>query len=254
MRHLFHIELYKLVKRRDFLLLATMIIIPIFYGVGAATRSSIVTYEGTDKTYGLKYFVDMYSFIYMIFIYFFLLAMSSIRSLRGELENKSIRLYSQRINNRSKLYLSKNLAMITAFSLITTLFFIVSMLVYYLLVIKRTDIAELYLLRPKELGYLAANFLSIYLFFIWSILYSFMLGAYLKSSTALGIYVLTIVFGMYLKEFPYVKYLSPAYYTQSIMDTSIDAIKNILIMLFVIIFYCTLFFFVGRNKLEKSDI
>jgi len=254
MKHLFSIELYKIIKRRDFLLLNTMIIIPIFYAVGAASNSSIVTYEGADKTYGLKYFVDMYSFIYMIFIYFFLLAISVIRSLRGELENKSIRLYTQRINNRRKIYLSKNLAMITAFSFVTALFAVISILVYYLLVVRRTDIAELRFIRLEELSYIISNFLGVYLFFIWSILYSFMLSTFLKSGSALGIYALTIVLGMYVKEFPYVKYISPAFYTQNILDSSVGAIRNLLLMTIVIIVYCTIFFFVGRNKLEKSDI
>lgn len=254
MRHLFSIEFYKIVKRRDFILLNTMIIIPIFYAIGAATHSSIVTYEGTDKTYGLKYFVDMYSFIYMIFIYFFLLAMSVIRSLRGELENRSIQLYTQRINNRKKIYLSKNLAMVAAFSGVTVLFALISVLVYYILVIQRTDIAEIRFIRLDELGYMLANFLGVYLFFVWSIFYSFMLSAYLKSGSALGIYTLTIVAGMYLKEFPYVKYLSPAFYTQNIMDTAQGATKTLGLMAVVILIYCLVFFFVGRNKLEKSDI
>lgn len=254
MKHLFSIELYKIIKRRDFLLLNTMIIVPIFYAVGVASNSSIVTYEGADKTYGLKYFVDMYSFIYMIFIYFFLLAISVIRSLRGELENKSIRLYTQRINNRRKIYLSKNLAMITAFSFVTALFAVISILVYYLLVVRRTDIAELRFIRLEELSYIISIFLGVYLFFIWSILYSFMLSTFLKFGSALGIYALTIVLGMYVKEFPYVKYTSPAFYTQNILDSSVGAIRNLLMMTIVIIVYCTIFFFVGRNRLEKSDI
>lgn len=254
MRHLFGIEFYKIIKRKDFWLLNTMIIIPIFYAVGAAAHSSIITYEGSQKTYGLKYIVDMYSFIYMVFIYFFLLAMSVIRSLRGELENKSIRLYTQRINNRKKIYLSKNIAMIAAFSGVTVLFALISLLAYYLLVVQRTDIAETSFIHSKELGYLFANFLGIYLFFIWSIFYSFMLSAYLKSGTALGIYTLTIVAGMYIKEFPYVKYLSPAYYTQKLMDTSQGAGQTLGLMAAVILIYCLFFFFTGRNKLEKSDI
>lgn len=254
MRYLFEIELYKILKRKDFWILNTMIIIPIFYAIGVATHSSIVTYEGTEKSYGLKYFVDMYSFIYMIFIYFFLLSMSVIRSLRGELENKSIRLYSQRINSRKKIYLSKNLAMVAAFSLVTLFVAMVSILVYYTLVMQRTDISEASFIHGDELGYLFANFFSVYLFFLWSIFYSFMLSTYLKSGTALGIYALTVVAGMYIKEFPYVKFLSPAYYTQRIMDTSQDAIWILLAMTAVTVFYCLLFYIAGRNRLEKSDI
>lgn len=256
MKELIRIELYKILKRKDFLFLNSMILIPLFYAIGSAMESSIITYEGSTKTYGLKFCVEMYSFIYMVFIYFFILAMFVIRSLRGELENKSIRLYVQRINNRRKIYLSKNISMVIAFTGVTIFFFLISLIAFYIFVIQREDIATATFVVSSELGLLIATSFSIYLYFIWSIFYSYMLSAYMKSGTALGLYVLTIVFWVYLKEFPYVKYLSPAYYTQSIIDYSSSyPVTSIILQTFlVIIGYCIVFYYLGRNKFEKSDI
>lgn len=249
-------ECVKLQRRKDFLFLATMLILPIFYAISIATHSSIVTYEGSERTTCFGFYSAMYIFGYMLMIYFIILSMTSIRSLRGEIENKSIKLYLQRVSNRKNLYLSKHIASISLFMMINIMFFIVSVICYYGLVIHRSDIAMMDFFDNRLLYEQVATVLSIFLYFIFMIFYSFMVSAYLKTGMAFGTIFLTIVVFSYLKEFPYLKYLSPVFYIQQLIDAkSTEMVDQLLLwMLLLILVMCLISYNIGKNKFERSDI
>ncbi len=257
MNNLLKIEIKKMLKRKDFLIFSTMLFIPILYSVGVAFNSSVITYEANTKTYALDFCNSMFIFVYMVFIYFIFLSLTSIKSLRGEIENKSIRLYTQRINDRKKIYFYKNISCVVLLTIVCILFIIISLVLYYLFVTKRTDIATFEFIKINELGYIIMSFLSIYFFFIISIFYSLMLSMYVKSNLANVIYILTFIACMYIKEFPYIQYLVPSYYIQSltsILKYSSNSINTFYILCGITFIYCIICYLLGRNKFEKSDI
>ena len=89
MKDLVKIEFIKLIKHNDFFLMISMLFIPVMYSVGLAMNVKSFTYIGEQKVSGLAFASEMYTFVYMCFIYFIILSVCVIRSLKGEIEDKS---------------------------------------------------------------------------------------------------------------------------------------------------------------------
>ena len=145
---------------------------------------------------------EMYAFVYMCFIYFIIISVCVVRSLKGEIENKSIQLYTQRINNRRWIYLAKNTAYLILAVGNTLFFIVISIICFYLFLTKRTDIAVPLLFKQGEVLYYFLNVTAILLCFIFTVNISMFLSAYRKSFQAMGIFIFIWVAFMYLKEFP----------------------------------------------------
>ena len=238
MKDLVKIELIKIIKHKDFLLMVSMLFIPIMYSIGLAMNSKSFTYVGGQKVSGLAFASEMYTFVYMCFIYFIILSVCVIRSLRGEIENKSIQLYTQRINNRKKIYLAKNTAYLILAVITTLIFIITSIICFYLFTIRRADI------------------LAILLCFIFTVNISLFLGAYKKSFQAMGIFIFVWLAFMYLKEFSYVKYFVPIYYVEKIVNSDVGKCewKCLGVLLMLVSIYSVFGIILGKKKFEKSDI
>ena len=256
MKDLVKIELIKIIKHKDFLLMVSMLFIPIMYSIGLAMNSKSFTYVGGQKVSGLAFASEMYTFVYMCFIYFIILSVCVIRSLRGEIENKSIQLYTQRINNRKKIYLAKNTAYLILAVITTLIFIITSIICFYLFTIRRADIAVPEFCRKGELLYYLVNILAILLCFIFTVNISLFLGAYKKSFQAMGIFIFVWLAFMYLKEFSYVKYFVPIYYVEKIVNSDVGKCewKCLGVLLMLVSIYSVLGIILRKKKFEKSDI
>lgn len=256
MKDLVKIEFSKIVKRKDFLLMISMMFIPIMYSVGIAMNSKSITYVGEQKVYSLSFASEMYTFVYMCFVYFIILSVCVVRSLKGEIENKSIQLYTQRINNRKRLYLAKNIAYLVLVVANTLVFIITSIICFYLFLVKRTEIATPELFKRGEILYCFINIAAILLCFIFTVNVSMFLSAYRKSFEAMVIFVFIWLAFVYLKEFAYIKYFIPIYYVEKIINSPIGKCewKNFLILLIIISIYSIISIILGRKKFEKSDL
>lgn len=256
MKDLVKIELIKIIKHKDFLLMISMLFIPVMYSVGLAMNSKSFTYVGDKKVSGLAFASEMYTFVYMCFIYFIILSVCVIRSLKGEIENKSIQLYTQRINNRKKMYLAKNFAYLILVAITALIFIITSIICFYLFMIRRVDIAVPEFCRNGELLYYFVKILAILLCFIFTVNISLFLGAYRKSFQAMGIFIFIWLSFMYLKEFFYVKYFVPIYYVEKIVNSDVGNCEwKCLVVLFVLVsIYSVIGIILGQKKFEKSDI
>lgn len=256
MKDIIRIEFQKIVRRKDCLLMFSMIFIPILYSIGLAMNSKAITYVGKNKVYALSFISEMYSFVYMCFIYFIILSVCVVRSLKGEIENKSIQLYTQRINNRKKIYLAKNMAYLLMTVANTFIFIIISCICFYLFLTKRTDIAIPILFQQGEVLYCVLNLAAILLCFIFTVNISMFLSSYLKSFGAMGAFIFIWLLFMYLKEFPIIKYVVPIYYVEKIVNSDVVKLewKSFLVLLILVLIYSLISMFLGWKKFEKSDL
>lgn len=256
MKDLVRIELYKIIKRKDFWLMLSMIFIPIMYAVGLASNSKAFSYEGKDMVTALGYASEMMVFVYMCFIYFVILSVCVIRSLKGEIENKSLLLYAQRINNRQKIYFSKWAAFTILLKVVTALFVVVSVVCYKVFLIQRQDIASGQLFQSDEVVHVLCVLLSILLCFIFTVSVALALSSWFKSFQAMGIYIFLWLGLMYVKEFSGVKYLAPIHYVEKVIESSTDS-NSLQQLLFLAILVCAVSVIcgvVGCGKFIRSDL
>jgi ABC-type transport system involved in multi-copper enzyme maturation permease subunit len=257
-KEIYKIEILKLIKRKDIWIIMTMLGIPMLYSIGVYAHSSVITYNGEGKEYALSFITNMFRFVYMVFIYIFLISLSTSKSLAGEIEDKSILLYTQRINNRKRIYIQKGLSLISAFSLISILFYITSLAMFYLFAVKRTDIISSVFFRKEELFMLISSFISIYLYYVFTINLSLMLSTFMKQNNVLITYSILFIVLTYLQQFPYVKYLSPGYYISKISEIGSGdtlGISKILIPCIIIhLIYSLIFNLIGIKKFQERDL
>ncbi|WP_250673396.1 ABC transporter permease (plasmid) [Paraclostridium ghonii] len=257
-KDIYKIEIIKLIKRKDIWVMMTMIGIPMFYSIGIYTNSSVITYNGDGKEYALKFVIHMFQFVYMVYIFFFLISLSTAKSLAGEIENKSILLYTQRINNRKQIYIHKGLSLISVFSLICILFFITSLAMFYLFAVKRTDIISSTFFKREELFMLICSFLIIYLLYVFMINLSLMLSSFLKQNSVLIITSIVYIVFAYLQNFPYVKYISPSYYVLQISKIEFFNTQGIINLIVPCIILHAVYFIIlnmiGIKKFKERDL
>lgn len=91
------IELKKLFQRKDSWLMFTVLLVPILYSVGLAANSEVITYTGAGNITAIGFASAMFQMSQSMFIFNVILSAIIGRSLASEIENKSIRLYINRI-------------------------------------------------------------------------------------------------------------------------------------------------------------
>ena len=91
------IELKKLFQRKDSWLMFTILLVPILYSVGLASNSDVITYTGAGNITAIGFASAMFQMSQSMFIFNVILSAIVGRSLASEIENKSIRLYVNRI-------------------------------------------------------------------------------------------------------------------------------------------------------------
>ncbi|GAS84947.1 unknown protein [Paenibacillus amylolyticus] len=257
-RNICNIELRKLMYRKDMWIMLTMLAIPALYSIGISLNSSVIVFTGEEKEYGMSFFVNMFSFVNAVYIYYFILSLVSVRSLGGEIENKSILLYTQRINNRPKMYFAKVSSLILAFFVICLAFLIVTLVMYYLFAVQREDLVTRQLLKSEELTGLFLFFLCIVLVYIFTITFSVMLSVYFKTNTAVIIFSIVLIAFMFVSEFPTIQYLSITYYISRFGELDLtqtsEAVKLFLANAALVAVYSTIFSVLGIRKFERRDL
>ncbi|RHW43308.1 ABC transporter permease [Neobacillus notoginsengisoli] len=258
MKSIWNIEFKKLLHRKDVWIMLSMCAIPALYSVGVFFNSSVIVFNGTEKEYAFSFFVNMFHFVSMIFIYFFIMSLIATRTLGGEIENKSILLYTQRINSRRKIYMAKVWALYSVVGVISIVFFIVSMLMFYIFAIHRDDLISSEFFRSQELLGLLLWFISMVLIYLFTISFSTMLSVFLKTNTAVIIFSIVFIAFNFISKFPIIKYLSFAYYNErfSNIDLSDNAKTLTLFLANLLIIFIYSFFinYIGIKKFERRDL
>lgn len=118
---LFRIEIKKLMKRRDWISIIAITAIGILF----ASASISGNYTGPRDQSALYWMVTQVLNSVVLYIVPFVCALIGTRMLATELEEKTLKLYIERIQNRKNIYLSKVLAytVYSIFAFMTTLLF-----------------------------------------------------------------------------------------------------------------------------------
>lgn len=250
MKTLVRFELFKQLRRKENLLVFVMFLLPLFYGLGVNNHSSIITYTSKELVNGLTFADNMYALVYMVFVIFLILAINSANILKGEIENGSLSMMLNRVNNRRNIYRSKFYAQSIYWWAVTLLFIVFSIGCYYLLVAK-LPIASGKLYDSHYLSDLMTIVAtgSLYILAI-SLVQS--LSMYVKSYVSIGLFIVLFVVFVYLKSFPGVQLASPIYHLQQLLDTG----KGIDFMRFMALNWGLVLLFntIGIRKFERSDL
>ncbi|MGN4123733.1 ABC transporter permease subunit [Lysinibacillus parviboronicapiens] len=254
----YKIEWKKIIKRRELIAFFTMIAIPLLYSLGAYFESSIIVFNSDEKEYAGSFVVNMLIFGKMLFIYFLIAALFATKSLGGEIENRSILLYTQRIPNRAKIYRAKLISMYSAIISIIIFYSIISLILYYVFVLHREDIATKQFLRADEflnLLYIGVGITFLYLFVIS---FSMMLSTFLKSNTATILFCLLFIIFTFIAEFPGLKYISFEYYLGELIEmnftSSFELTKVFLIYVTLILVMTIASNRIGIHLFKRRDL
>ena len=250
MKTLIRFELFKQLRRKENLLVFVMFLLPLFYGLGVNNHSSIITYTSKELVNGLTFADNMYALVYMVFVIFLILAINSANILKGEIENGSLSMMLNRVNNRRNIYRSKFYAQSIYWWAVTLLFIVFSIGCYYLLV-AQLPIASGKLYDSHYLSDLMTIVAtgSLYILAI-SLVQS--LSMYVKSYVSIGLFIVLFVVFVYLKSFPGVQLASPIYHLQQLLDTGkgIDFMRFMALNWGLVLLLNT----IGIRKFERSDL
>ena len=257
-RAVWNIEFRKLLHRKDMWIMLTMFGIPALYSIGVFLNSSAIVFNGHDKEYAMGFFLNMFFFVDSIFIYFFILSLIASRSLGGEIENKSILLYTQRINNRRRIYQAKVWSLITMVSLICIAFFFVTMLMFYIFAVQREDIISSQFIKKEEIVGLMLFFLSIVFIYIFTINISIMLSTLFKTNTAVIIFSIVFILFIFISKFPGIRYISLQYYTEQLSTIDLSNTSKVVTLFFanlgIFLIYSFICNFIGIKRFERRDL
>ena len=148
------IELKKLFQRKDSWLMFTILLVPILYSVGLASNSDVITYTGAGNITAIGFASAMFQMSQSMFIFNVILSAIVGRSLASEIENKSIRLYVNRIGVRKLIYGGKELALLIFSVFIDILLVLTSIAFYYAVLIHNPKVASLSNLKQYIASYM----------------------------------------------------------------------------------------------------
>ena len=105
--HIIKIELLKFLKRNDILAVAVIVAIGFIYAIGMRNEM----YEGVKNQNALFWITLQLVTTTVLFIGPVVTAFLGTQMLSGEIDNKSISLFTVRIRNRRNLFIGKSLAL-----------------------------------------------------------------------------------------------------------------------------------------------
>ncbi|MCK8061465.1 MULTISPECIES: hypothetical protein [unclassified Fusibacter] len=247
-------ELMKLFKRKDVWLMLAMIGIPMLYALGAFFNASFIEYKASDKSYALRFVMNMFQFNYGVFIFFFITLLAGVKTLGSEIEDKSIMLSIPRVKKRGMIYTGKNIAMSIAVVAINLIFGLTCLLLYYLFLVHRVDLATKVLYVAKDLPFVLSNIIAIICFYLLLVQFASMLSTFLKPMVASVVGFITIAITMYLQQIPGVKYFVPGYYISMLSDGNGLEWLTLINYLICIGVLSIIFYSVGYMTFSRKDL
>lgn len=250
MKTLVRFELFKQLRRKENLLVFFMFLLPLFYGLGVNNHSSIVTYNSKELINGLTFADNMYTLVYMVFVIFLILAINSANILKGEIENGSLSMMLNRVNNRRNIYRSKFYAQSIYWWVVTALFVVFSIGCYYLLVAK-LPIASGKLYDSHYLSDLM-GIVAVGSLYILAVSLVQSLSMYVKSHVSIGLFIVLFVVLMYIKSFPGIQLASPMYHLEQLIDSG----KGVDFFWFMVLNWGLVYLLnlIGIRKFERCDL
>lgn len=250
---IYRTELYKLYKRKDTWIFLTVILVPILYGVGIASGSEIVSYSGNGNITAINFISAMFQMAQSMFIFNVILVAVTCRTLGAEIEDKSLRIYLNKVGDRKKIYINKLKALITYVGIISFLLAAVGLLCYYFVLNGKTQIVN-GALYDKEILVELIQIITICLFWIITIVISMMISIKYRLVVSLGIYMIGYIVMNLLSYTVLFKYLSPLYYIN--IFTMMEKVVWKQVFIGIIHFFFIAFFttYYGIRVFKNKDI
>lgn len=246
-------ELYKLYKRKDTWLFLTVILVPILYAVGIAGGSEIVSYSGNGNITAVNFMSAMFQIAQSMFIFNIILVAVTSRTLGTEIEDKSLRIYLNKVGDRKKIYIEKVKALIIYVGVISLLLIAVGLFCYYFILNGRTPIVN-GALYDKRILIELIQIITICLFWIVTIFITMILSIKYRLVVCLGIYMIGYI-GMNLLSYTKLfKYISPLYYINNFATMEKVVWNQLLIgmIYFFLIAFITTYY--GIMMFKSKDI
>ncbi|BBE31044.1 hypothetical protein OSSY52_11850 [Tepiditoga spiralis] len=204
--------------------------------------------------YCMDFVNGMYMFVYYVSIFTFFIMFSSIQSLRGEVENKSIKLYIPRCQSRSKIYIAKNISLSLMFIIITIIFYIITIILDYLFLIHRTDIALNVFWKSQDTESIIFFIISMLFYYLFLIQFAFFLSSFFNPLMSSILALITTILTFYLKVISYIQTLVLTYYLEKIMNSIKIQYNDIFLYFLLILIYGIIFNLLGIKKFKKLDV
>ena len=247
------IELKKLFQRKDSWLMFTILLVPILYSVGLASNSDVITYTGAGNITAIGFTSAMFQMSQSMFIFNVILSAIIGRSLASEIENKSIRLYINRIGIRKLIYWGKELSLLLFSVFIDILLVLTSIIFYYTVLIHNPKVAS-GIFYDSNVGMEIAQIICNCMFWLITIFLVMLMATRLKTLVCVGEYMILYIIMNLLSYINGIKYLSPLHYIATLSSNNPQVIFST--MLFILYTICVgiVFTHIGIRKIEKMDL
>ena len=213
------IELKKLFQRKDSWLMFTILLVPILYSVGLASNSDVITYTGAGNITAIGFASAMFQMSQSMFIFNVILSAIVGRSLASEIENKSIRLYVNRIGVRKLIYGGKELALLIFSVFIDILLVITSIAFYYAVLIHNPKVAS-GIFYDSNVGMEIVQIVCNCIFWLITIFLVMLMATRLKTLVCVGVYMILYIIMNLMSYIDGIKYLSPLHYVVAVSSNS----------------------------------
>ena len=177
----YRIEMQKLLKRWDVLLLLLGLVIPLALSISLAAHASFWQISAAQKIDAVHFLVMVTRITSSVCIFHLIIALYVARFYCSEVENNSVLLYVPRIRSRSVQYSAKFSALLTVVTAAQIFIDLVSLLCFYgILVPARPDIATGQGCSGAQWGAAAATLLAYLFSYLVGVSVIMGRGSYLK--------------------------------------------------------------------------
>lgn len=247
------IELKKLFQRKDSWLMFTILLVPILYSVGLASHSNVITYTGAGNITAIGFASTMFQMSQSMFIFNVILSAIVGRSLASEIENKSIRLYINRIGIRKLIYRGKELALLLFSILADILLVLTSVVFYYTVLIHNPKVAS-GTFYDSNVWVEIAQIICTCMFWLITIFLVMLMATKLKPLVCVGVYMILYIIMNLVSYIDGIKYLSPLHYIATLSSDNSQITFSTILFFFYAICVGALFTYIGMHKIEKMDL
>lgn len=246
-------ELKKCLYRKDSWLMFTILLVPILYSVGLASNSDVITYTGAGNITAIGFASAMFQMSQSMFIFNVILSAIIGRSLASEIENKSIRLYINRVGVRKLIYLGKELSLLLFSVFIDILLVLTSIIFYYAVLVHNPKVAS-GIFYDSNAGMEIAQIICNCIFGLITVFLVMLMATRLKTLVCVGAYMILYIIMNLMSYIGGIKYLSPLHYIVTVSSNSPQFTFSTVLFFLYAICVGILFTSIGIRKIEKMDL
>lgn len=253
------IELFKIIRKREFVVLMCMLCLPIVFGLllfAGAIKSTDVS-AGALSLPGLM--AVTVGFFEQLGILGIIVGIVAVSTLSMEIDNHNVLLYFPRLSSRKRLYVNKVLALSISFTIWFFLFLLICCFSYLFLFFFGSPEVSGLITDAYTPGWISSLF-GTYVYLLFIINFALFIGSYLKPLVSI-LCLLGILFGsILLHPVPVIGHLLPVHYMQVAMNhLSTKAgvpsvITNYAIAIAMSFIYTLVFTLLGRKRMASIEV